>query len=91
MPWKPKSHRPAANRRHARTTTQRGYGWRHQQFRERVLRERPLCEDCLPVVTPATDVHHVRKIKDRPDLACEDSNVMCLCSECHTKRTSRGE
>ncbi len=56
-----------------------------------MLRERPLCQDCLPIVTPATDVHHVMKIKDRPDLACDESNVLCLCDACHTKRTARGE
>lgn len=58
-----------------------------------MIRERPLCEDCLAngIVTPSTDLHHKAKVKDRPDLAYDSGNVMMLCDGCHTKRTARGE
>ena len=57
------------------------------------MRERPLCEDCLMtgMVTPATDLHHIAKVKDRPDLALDETNARMLCSECHDKRTAKGE
>ncbi len=93
MPWKPVSHRPAANRRHPRTTTERGYGWDWQQLRANVLRQQPLCKDCEAkgMVTPATEVHHVTKIKHRPDMRMEVENLMTLCGRCHDERTAKGE
>lgn len=94
MPWKP-TRRAEANKRqsHTKTTTERGYGWKHQQFRERMIRERPLCERCIKtgVVTPATDLHHKRKIKDRPDLAFDELNIEMICQSCHDKATAKGE
>lgn len=29
------------------------------------------------------EVHHIEKLKDRPDLLIEDSNLICLCKDCH--------
>lgn len=29
------------------------------------------------------EVHHIEKLKDRPDLLIEDSNLICLCRDCH--------
>lgn len=84
----------------------RGYDYRWQQFRRRYLAANPLCVDCLnpdpletrdafeepiPIVTAATDVHHVKKLKDRPDLKYEDENLMALCGMHHDQRTARGE
>lgn len=31
----------------------------------------------------AVTVHHVKHLKDVPELALEDSNLLSLCSECH--------
>lgn len=31
----------------------------------------------------AVTVHHVRHLKDVPELALEDGNLVSLCSECH--------
>jgi hypothetical protein len=39
----------------------------------------------------ATDVHHKQKLRDRPDLKYEESNLVALCSEHHDKRTAKGE
>lgn len=55
--------------------------------------QHPLCEDCtaIGIVGAATDVHHKQKLRDRPDLKYEESNLMPLCKMHHDKRTDRGE
>lgn len=74
-------------------STARGYDYQWQRFRERYLAEHPLCVDCEAdgIVGAATDIHHVHKLRDRPDLKYEDSNLLPLCGACHAKRTARGE
>lgn len=71
----------------------RGYDWQWEKFRERYLREHPLCIDCLAEhrMTPATEVHHIHKLRDNPKLKYVESNLMALCHQCHSKRTIRGE
>lgn len=99
---KPTTHRTEANRRESRrayerhhrlSTTERGYGWDYQQWRDRIIRERPLCEDCLDQgrVTPAEELHHMVKIKDDPSRRLDEDNARMLCGPCHDKRTARGE
>lgn len=65
----------------------------YQRFRLAMLDERPLCEDCCEKdrVTPATDIHHVRKLSLHPEDLCDSRYVRCLCSCCHDRRTARGE
>lgn len=65
--------------------------WRH--YRLAYLRSHPLCVDCKQQgrVTPATDVHHIVKRSDDPELAFQDENCMALCHSCHSIRTRRGE
>ena len=29
------------------------------------------------------EVHHIEKLRDRPDLLIEDTNLICLCKDCH--------
>jgi 5-methylcytosine-specific restriction enzyme A len=72
---------------------QRGYDKRWERFRARYLREHPLCVDCRAKyrLTPATEVHHIRKLKDYPQLKYAEDNLMALCHKCHSKRTARGE
>lgn len=84
---------PKQTRKHSKTTKQRGYGSDWQRFRARHLAENPLCIDCEKAgkVTPANELHHIRKIKDRPELRLEASNVMALCKDCHDARTAKGE
>ena len=56
--------------------------------RLRRLRAEPLCRDCAAkgVVREATVPDHI------VPLACggsdEDSNIRCLCAECHIRRTA---
>ena len=58
-----------------------------------VIRDRPLCEDCLEqgLVRPTEELHHVVKIDDDRTKRLEETNVMALCAACHDKRTWRGE
>lgn len=76
------------------TTTERGYGWKHQQMRERVLREEPLCRMCLaldpPRYTPSRIADH---IKPRAEGGTDDrENYQALghaddC-DCHARKTA---
>lgn len=74
-------------------TSDRGYGWDWQRFRKQVLRERPLCADCEAEgkASVAEELHHLRKIKDVPQLRLDPDNVLPLCGFHHDQRTSRGE
>lgn len=76
-----------------KSSAARGYDYQWQQFRERYLRQNPLCRDCEGngIVTAATDVHHIEKLRDRPEMKYEEENLMALCSRCHDQRTARGE
>jgi 5-methylcytosine-specific restriction protein A len=89
-----------------KSAAERGYDWMWQRFRLRYLSDHPLCVDCLnpdPLstanafeppgsrVSAATDVHHIQKLRDRPELKYEESNLMALCSKCHDRRTAKGE
>ena len=52
-----------------------------------------LCEVCREAgVINYTDleVHHIEKLKDKPDLLLEDTNLVCLCRE-HHKQADKGE
>ena len=76
---KPKEHRPNYN--------ERGYDGEWRKFRKTFLYCNPLCADCRRV---ATEVHHIAKVRDRPDLRLDVNNCMPLCKSCHSKRTARG-
>lgn len=64
---------------------------RWRALRARVLSARPLCEECKRKdrITPATEVHHIRPVEsvtryeDMRALAYDESNLLCLCHECH--------
>jgi 5-methylcytosine-specific restriction endonuclease McrA len=84
---------PKKRPNHAKTTTERGYGWDWQKFQPQFLAENPLCVDCLErgIVTAAVEVHHVDKIRDRPDRKLDPENCKALCKPCHLKRSAKGE
>lgn len=58
-------------------------------FRAAIRAARPLCEMCLTEgrETPSEQVDHILRLKERPDLALEESNVRALCMSCHSRRT----
>lgn len=72
---------------------QRGYDWQWSLFRRRYLAQHPLCVDCLKAdrATPASEVHHKIKLKQRPDLKYHHGNLEGLCKPCHSRRTAKGE
>lgn len=50
-----------------------------------------LCEVCRDngrFVYEGLEVHHIEKLKDRPDLYIDDENLICLCTTCHKKADS---
>lgn len=71
----------------------RGYDYQWQKYRESYLRAHPLCQDCLDQnrTAAATDVHHMAKASENPELFYEPTNHRALCKACHSKRTKRGE
>ena len=62
--------------------------------RSREIREEShyLCQICLDrgVITyEDVEVHHIDKLRDRPDLMTDANNLVCLCRE-HHKRADAG-
>jgi 5-methylcytosine-specific restriction protein A len=57
------------------------------------LARHPLCCDCLDAkrTMAANEVHHVLKLRERPELQYEETNLKALCGPCHKVRTARGE
>jgi len=75
------------------TSHERGYDYAWRIFSEQYRTLNPLCEDCLEQgkATPSQEVHHKRKLKERPELQYEPTNLLALCRRCHQARTARGE
>jgi len=55
------------------------------------LRNSPLCIDCLNMIpsriTAAQETHHIKAICDGGEH--EESNLISLCTSCHSKRTKK--
>ena len=94
-PWAKSLRKVAAREREQRreSSNARGYDAAWRRVRIGFLQLHPLCMDCeaVGIVRAATDVHHVAKIADRPDLRLDHRNLMSLCTTCHDIRTGRGE
>ena len=61
--------------------------WAHK--RAAILRrDRYLCRECARYGrrTPATVVHHILPVEQRPDLRLDLDNLVSLCDPCHNKR-----
>lgn len=72
------------------TTTQRGYGWKWQKLRERILeRDGHLCQVCLKAgrVKIGTEVDH--KINKAQGGADDPSNLQAICHDCHEAKTQQ--
>jgi len=62
----------------------KGNLWRH--LRQEVLDEQHgECQICKGkgLVETATMVHHIRHVRQHPELALTKENLMSLCNECH--------
>ena len=88
-PDKPNRLRPkelTEEQRSAQAETYADTRWK--KLRTLMLRQNPLCEECMGRFgreTPATDVHHIIPIRENPDLRFDKTNLMCVCQECHGK------
>jgi 5-methylcytosine-specific restriction protein A len=89
---KPKAQASRWNR--TQSTTERGYGWKHQKMRERVLREEPLCRMCFDATprryTPSGIADHIiPKAEGGTD---DRSNYQALGDpkdcDCHVRKTA---
>ena len=58
----------------------------HEKARQIKEAAQSLCEVCRREGRYRYDnleIHHIEKLTERPDLLLEDSNLVCLCQECH--------
>jgi 5-methylcytosine-specific restriction enzyme A len=60
-------------------------------FKEIVLADEPYCRRCraLGLWEPARTVHHVEPLRERPDLALDQSNAEPLCLSCHARHEAQ--
>ena len=88
---KMKAEREAHRVKRQGSSAARGYGYRWQRLRARVLGAHPLCVECEKkgVVRLATDVDHVVPHKGDPHLMWSEKNLQPLCHECHSRKTAR--
>lgn len=87
---KAKSEREAHREKRVGSSTARGYGYRWQRLRERILSEHPLCVECQKkgIIRLATDVDHVVPHRGDPELMWDERNLQPLCHECHSRKTA---
>jgi 5-methylcytosine-specific restriction endonuclease McrA len=71
--------RPTAAARPRTSTTARGYGWKHQQQRARLIALHPICQRCGDGWS--AHLHHI----DRNPHNHTDGNVELLCERCHER------
>ena len=67
--------------------------WYWRTLALRIIREhRKECQMCKAEhkLTRATLAHHVKHLRDYPELAYEPSNLMPLCHDCHERIHERG-
>lgn len=77
----------ALNRDMERQAFETSARWR--KIRHAYRAAHPLCHDCLEagITTVGTEVHHI----DNDWRNNDETNLMNLCTSCHSKRTRRGE
>jgi 5-methylcytosine-specific restriction protein A len=58
-----------------------------KQLREIHLTNYPYCFECLSrgLYVPATIVHHKQELRQNPDGALDERNLMSLCKPCHSR------
>lgn len=79
--------------RAGKTSTQRGYGYRWQQARQRYLFDNPLCVYCQREghVSAASVVDHITPHRGDQVLFWDQANWQPLCKPCHDRIKQREE
>lgn len=87
--YKPFPGRPPPSHTSRGTTTARGYGYRWQQLRLRVLAAEPLCRLCRAagLTVAATDVDHI--VPQCQGGTDDGSNLQPLCERCNGLKSVR--
>lgn len=100
MPSRPPIHRPpgAASKQERQrasdqrrgSSTARGYGYRWQRYRERFLKEHPLCIACEREgkIRLANEVDHIKPHRGNAGLFWDSRNHQSLCKPCHSRKTA---
>ena len=68
------------------------HAW-HKKSREIKQRANYLCEACKETgryVYDGLEVHHIEKVRDKPEKLLDDMNLVCLCVM-HHKQADRGD
>ena len=67
------------------SASSQGYDRNWRRVRLSYLKRNPLCEVCESkgIITPAILVHHIKPVKDYPELRLDKKNLMSLCNRCH--------
>lgn len=57
-----------------------------------LIRDNYLCQSCLKnkKITKADVVHHIKELKDYPELAYTKSNLVSWCHTCHNRHHKKG-
>lgn len=73
------------------SSSRRGYDRKWRAFRKRYLKAHPLCVECMKEgkYVAATDVDHIKTIRDHPELKYDLRNLQALCHSCHSRKTNR--
>lgn len=61
------------------------YGAEWTKLRAKFLAYHPRCERCGK---KATDVDHIRDVRNHPELMLNWDNLRAMCHSCHSKRTA---
>lgn len=71
------------------TRTQRGYDYAWYKFRKSYIARNPLCVFCKEqgFLVSATEIDHIKRLADHPELKYDEINLRALCKPCHSKRT----
>ena len=101
MPKRPKQHKPegwkpydrAALDQRRGSAGERGYGWTWQKFRDRFLKDHPLCVYCMNEGRPvqATVVDHIAPHRGDMELFWKQGNHQSLCATHHNSIKQREE
>lgn len=85
--WCPK-HKPVAPKQWGNAAGGKVYDKRHQLLRKAAFqRDRGLCQMCLREgrYESATVAHHIKAVKEHPELKYNLDNIASLCWRCHEK------